>query len=66
MDEKTSEQFLDNFEKNYPLGRHGTPQEIANYVLFLASDKCAWVTGINFLCDGGIFYAPHAQLEYTL
>jgi NAD(P)-dependent dehydrogenase (short-subunit alcohol dehydrogenase family) len=37
----------------YPLGRLGTPSEVARAVLFLASDDAAWVTGSTLLMDGG-------------
>jgi NAD(P)-dependent dehydrogenase (short-subunit alcohol dehydrogenase family) len=37
-----------------PAGRFGEPQDIANAALYLASDESAWVTGTEFLVDGGI------------
>ncbi len=40
-----------------PMGRVGRPDEIANAVLYLASDESSWTTGTAFLVDGGITYA---------
>jgi NAD(P)-dependent dehydrogenase (short-subunit alcohol dehydrogenase family) len=37
-----------------PVGRFGEPQEIANAVLFLASDESSFITASTFLVDGGI------------
>ena len=37
-----------------PMGRRGTPEEIANAYLFLASDEASYVTGALFSVDGGI------------
>lgn len=36
-----------------PMGRSGTPEEIAELVLFLASDRSAFITGEDFVIDGG-------------
>lgn len=38
----------------YPLGRPGTPEEVAKLILYLASDDSAWVTGSLFPIDGGM------------
>jgi NAD(P)-dependent dehydrogenase (short-subunit alcohol dehydrogenase family) len=39
--------------RNTPMHRMGTPEEVAAAVLFLASEESAFVTGIDFLVDGG-------------
>jgi len=38
-----------------PLGRDGQPDDIANAVLFLVSDRASWLTGSNLIVDGGEF-----------
>jgi NAD(P)-dependent dehydrogenase (short-subunit alcohol dehydrogenase family) len=37
-----------------PLGRFGTPDEIAKDVVFLASNDSSYITGIELFVDGGI------------
>ncbi len=36
-----------------PMGREGRPIEVANAVLFLASDEASYITGTELLVDGG-------------
>jgi len=43
----------DTILKSIPLGRMGTPEEIAGLAVYLASDDARWVTGKNFRIDGG-------------
>jgi NAD(P)-dependent dehydrogenase (short-subunit alcohol dehydrogenase family) len=40
--------------KTIPLGRPGEPEDVANMMLFLASDESAYVTGAFFTVDGGM------------
>lgn len=39
--------------KRHPLGRLGTPQDVANLALFLASDEASFITGGTYVIDGG-------------
>jgi NAD(P)-dependent dehydrogenase (short-subunit alcohol dehydrogenase family) len=37
-----------------PLGRIGTPRDIANGFVYLASDDATWITGTALIIDGGV------------
>ena len=41
-------------KKQIPLGRLGSPEDVAGVVTFLASDQAAYITGQTFNCDGGM------------
>ena len=43
------------YDKIYPMGRIGKPDEVAQLVLFLASDRSSFINGTPFLIDGGLF-----------
>jgi len=45
---------LDELSARQPLGRLGTPEEIAEAVAYLASDAASFVTGSVFVIDGGL------------
>ena len=43
-----------NYEARIPMGRLGTPEEVADTILFLASDAARYVTGQELVVDGGL------------
>jgi glucose 1-dehydrogenase len=56
-----NKQQLDALLTNIPLGRMGTPEEVAGLALFLASDDAAYVTGSTYFIDGGLIRNYHEQ-----
>jgi NAD(P)-dependent dehydrogenase (short-subunit alcohol dehydrogenase family) len=54
LDERQLQEFVDSQIVNIPLGRVGTPDEIAKAVVFLASDDSSFVNGIELFVDGGM------------
>lgn len=50
----------------YPMKRVGLPEEIGNAVLFLASDKASFITGINLIVDGGLTAHTGAQHNWEM
>ena len=45
--------LMKEWSKEYPIGRFGEPEDVANACLYLASDESSFVTGITLPVDGG-------------
>ena len=52
---------LDALLANIPLGRLGTPQDVAGLAAYLASDEAAYITGSTYFIDGGLIRNYHEQ-----
>lgn len=48
------EQYLARAVEDVPVGRIGTPEEFANVIVFLASERASYVTGVSVQVDGGL------------
>jgi 3-oxoacyl-[acyl-carrier protein] reductase len=48
------EEYLEQSSRDIPLGRVGTPEEFANVLVFLASERASYVTGTVIQVDGGV------------
>jgi len=53
MNEENYSKFLEHSKTTHPIGRVGQPEEVADLILFLASDKAGWITGATYEIDGG-------------
>ena len=48
------EKYVEQMNADHPIGRIGTPEEVAKAVLFLVSDESSFVTGAALSIDGGL------------
>jgi 3-oxoacyl-[acyl-carrier protein] reductase len=55
---KSKEEVMRNWTDQIPMGRLGKPEELANLVLFLASEKASYITGTTIQVDGGFVKSP--------
>jgi len=53
MAQEAYAKFLEHSKSTHPLGRVGEPEEVAELICFLASDKARWITGATVSIDGG-------------
>lgn len=53
MDEASYQAFLARSSTTHPLGRVGEPEDVAELIAFLASDRSSWITGECIAIDGG-------------
>ena len=51
---EAADKALEDFHNFHPIGRNGTPQDIANTITYLLSDKASWITGAIWDTDGGV------------
>jgi NAD(P)-dependent dehydrogenase (short-subunit alcohol dehydrogenase family) len=49
-----NKQFMETLKSMHPIGRFAEPEEIANAVVWLLSDKASFVVGHTLLVDGGL------------
>jgi meso-butanediol dehydrogenase/(S,S)-butanediol dehydrogenase/diacetyl reductase len=54
--------LLDTIQRHYPLGRIGSPEDVANAIAFLASAQASWITGTALVVDGGLTAASSPLL----
>jgi 3-oxoacyl-[acyl-carrier protein] reductase len=55
MTMELSDDLKERFKSQIPMGRFGVPQDVANVVLFLASDLSGYITGEVIHVNGGLF-----------
>ena len=65
MQAHRSPAFIAQMEAAVPLGRLGTPADVAGAVFFLASDDAAYITGTTIVIDGGQILPEGADFRLT-
>jgi 3alpha(or 20beta)-hydroxysteroid dehydrogenase len=50
---RSEDELRERYRRTTPLGRIGTPEDVGQIAVHLASDEAAWVTGICYTLDGG-------------
>lgn len=53
MDQDTYRKIMEGTKESYPLGRPAEPEDVANAICFLASEKAKYITGVVLPVDGG-------------
>jgi NAD(P)-dependent dehydrogenase (short-subunit alcohol dehydrogenase family) len=55
--DQTSDDMVASWGKMHPIGRVGTPEDVAELIAFLASDRASFITGGEYKVDGGLLSA---------
>jgi NAD(P)-dependent dehydrogenase (short-subunit alcohol dehydrogenase family) len=53
MSEEAARQRIMDMLGGIPMGRPGRPEEVAEFVAFLSSDRAAYISGVDYVIDGG-------------
>jgi 3-oxoacyl-[acyl-carrier protein] reductase len=53
-EDESAAETVERMSRDVPLRRYGTPRELANAVVFLASDAAGYITGVTLAVDGGL------------
>jgi NAD(P)-dependent dehydrogenase (short-subunit alcohol dehydrogenase family) len=53
ISEEAARQLIMDMLGGIPVGRPGRPEEVAELVCFLASDRAAFISGVDYVLDGG-------------
>jgi NAD(P)-dependent dehydrogenase (short-subunit alcohol dehydrogenase family) len=59
LSEQQVKEVLPGFNAFHPLGRNGQPADVAEAILFLASEQASWITGTVLPVDGGVMAGRH-------